>query len=99
MVNSADLQNAYVKLYACLRNYIWDFRVVQLIANLEVAVYTRIPDLVEVRRYLDSLKLETRDVCQEDEELSSAFDKMYDILGENTEVFSKIYVVTEVVQK
>lgn len=98
MVNSADIQLAYNYLYECLRNYIWDFRTVQDIAQLEVATYQRIPDLNEVKRYLDRVYIATRDCRMEDENLDTALKDFYDSLLPSNVSYAKIYMVTEVIQ-
>ena len=98
MVNSADIQLAYNYLYECLRNYIWDFRTVQDIAQLEVATYQRIPDLNEVKRYLDRVSVATREIAMEDENLDTALKGFYDALLPSNKSYAKIYMVTEVIQ-
>ena len=98
MVNSADIQIAYNYLYECLREYIWDFRTVQDIAQLEVATYQRIPDLDEVKRYLDRVYISIREVRVDDENLDAAFKEFYDALLPSNKSYSKIYMVTEVIK-
>lgn len=69
VITSSDIQAKYEKLYEFLMKYLWEFAVVQDIANLEIAIFKRFPDKDEMDHALQSLK---RDVHQTYSELSKA---------------------------
>lgn len=98
MVCLAEIENQYIKLYKVLRNYIWDYSVVELIAGLEVACCQAFPQIAEVRRLLDALKQAIRDVTAQDEELQVAFEQFEQLLNSSDDVYMKLSSVREVVQ-
>lgn len=98
MISSNELQSAYIKLYALLREYIWDFETARQIAKLEVAIYDRFPNLRNIRRILDTLRSDTRSVEAEDEKLKSAMNNLYSVLAESDSVYAKLDSVKEVIQ-
>jgi len=56
IITSADIQNAYQKLYVFLMEYLWDYKVVEALANLEISCYKTFPDKDEMLKYLDELR-------------------------------------------
>lgn len=56
IVSSIDIQNAYQKLYVFLMEYLWDYKVVEALANLEISCYKTFPDKDEMLKYLDELR-------------------------------------------
>ena len=55
MTATANLQILYNRLYKQLRKYIWEFSIVESIADFEVLVYQRFPDVSELKRAYDKL--------------------------------------------
>ena len=53
MITQQDLARKYVKLYECVRQYIWPVETVQDLAELEVATYERFPEIEEIRKKFD----------------------------------------------
>lgn len=99
MINANELQSAYVELYKCLRGYIWDVEVVELIANVEVECYKSFPDLRKLSSYLKLLKNEVRYKLPEpNEALNSAFDEFDNILdsNSNTDLYASLKTFHEV---
>lgn len=83
MICSVDFQNAYVELYTLMRNYIWDLDVVEMLADVEVAVYDAFIDIDKLNRCFQRLYPEVVDVAKDnsDEEMqdsADAFKKMID---------------------
>lgn len=96
MIGSYEIQLAYNDLYVQLRKYIWDFSVVCLIADLEIASYQALPDIPSVRSCLNKLKSATYEIQRNDEDLKKAFQDFEDALTSD-EVYTKLYKVSEVV--
>lgn len=97
MISSAEIQSAYVDLYTCLRNYIWDFRTVEYIAELEVMVYTTFPTMSDMRNKFNQLYMDVRDVCKRDEELDEACKAFQQIIDSDDIFYSKLDKVKEVI--
>lgn len=55
MITSSDIQVKYEKLYEFLMDFLWEFQVVQALANLEIAIFKRFPDKEEMLKYLTEL--------------------------------------------
>lgn len=90
MINSVRLQDAYINLYSELRKYIWRFDIVKLIADLEVAVFTRFQNINRVNDVITKLYSEIEDLITEDDDLNEAFNKFFDIIQEADTVYVKI---------
>ena len=73
MISAKDLQRAYVNLYRQLRNYVWDVDTVEHLANFEIEVYNRFPDLAEIKRLFEILKKDTADVVEMEQEDSEVY--------------------------
>lgn len=99
MISSAEVQSAYVDLYSCLRNYIWDFRTVETLAELEVLVYTTFPTMSDIRNKFNQLYTDVRDVCKDDEELDRACNAFQEIIETDDIFYSKLNRVNEVITK
>ena len=56
VITSSDIQVKYEKLYKFLMQFLWEFKVVQDLANLELAVFKRFPDKDEMMNCLRILK-------------------------------------------
>lgn len=97
MVTSTQLQNKYIKLYECIRNYIWSYEVIDSLADLEIETFKALPDIMVVKAILDRLHVQTRNICKEDEDLECAFDEFEEILENDTEVCYTITQVNEVI--
>lgn len=90
MINSVRLQDAYINLYSELRKYIWRFDIVELIADLEVAVFTRFQNINRVNELITKLYSEIKDLITEDDDLNEAFNKFFDIIQDADTVYVKI---------
>ena len=55
MITSSDIQVKYEKLYEFLMDFLWEFQVVQSLANLEISIFKRFPDKDEMLKYLTEL--------------------------------------------
>lgn len=98
MISCRELQNAYIHMYENLRNYIWGFKTVEHLANLEVAIYSSFPDLATVNKEFNALYLDIREMLEEDEDLSASVKEFKDILDNiEGDFYLKLDQVQEVV--
>jgi hypothetical protein len=72
IIDMHDISYAYVNLYRQLRNYIWPYETVEHIAELEIAVHSRFPNLQDVKRYFNLLRQDISRSDIEDEDLDKA---------------------------
>lgn len=98
MLTSPNLQQAYIDMYKALREYIWEFRTVETLANLEIETFVAFPNLLKVKQLYSELKLLTNEVAAEDEELEKSMKKFGDLLENVNSLYLKPYVVNEVIQ-
>lgn len=98
MLTSPNLQQAYVEMYKALREYIWEFRTVETLANLEIETFVAFPNLLKVKQLYSELKLLTNEVAAEDKELEKSMKKFGDLLENVNSLYLKPYIVNEVIQ-
>ena len=55
IVTSNDIQIRYQKLYKFLMDFLWEYDVVEALANLEIACYKQFPDKEEMTKSLRDL--------------------------------------------
>lgn len=96
MITLQDLTRQYVKLYECVRKYIWPFKTVEDLAELEIAVYNRFPDIEEVRVKFEKFYRDIQLECKEDEELNKEVEAFRKVLDSDDIMYSKILKVNEV---
>ena len=100
MISSRDIQNSYINLYRNLRNYVWEFHTVELLAELEIAVYKSFPDIDEIRNIFNHLYQDVRDVMRNDEDLRDSVESFKSIISQkDTEFYFKLNQVKEVITK
>lgn len=98
MLTSPNLQQAYIEMYKAIREYIWDFRTVETLANLEIETFVAFPNLLKVKQLYSELKLLTNDVAAEDKDLEKSMQKFGDLLEDVNSLYLKPYIVNEVIQ-
>lgn len=98
MTNANELQAAYVKLYRCMREYVWSFSTVELLAELEIAIYARFPDMDLVRSKFQALHLDIREQAKLDEELSEKIDALKELIDLEDSYYAELNSVREVYQ-
>ena len=81
VITSSDLQVKYEKLYTFLMKFLWEFAVVQDLANLEISIFKRFPDKDEMLKYLKELDYDISHTYNElaeadDEEFKNAFEDL-----------------------
>ena len=104
LVTSSDIQAKYEKLYTFLMQFLWEFEVVQKMANLEIAVFKRFPDQEEMLKCLNELNKcisYTYNEMAEDDD--KEFQKAFNGLEKAVEEFDpentgcELYAVEEVI--
>ena len=96
MILSSDVQSKYNDLYLQLRNYIWDFKAVQAIANLEIAVYKAIPEMNAIRKAFNNLVYQVKPVSDTDEDVEKAMNSFKKLIESDDEICKKLPRVQEV---
>lgn len=97
MISSSDFQISYNEIYKQMRKYIWDFETIENLVDFELSVYKAIPSIEDVRKCFQRLRMDTRCVEADDDELKSAFDKFSKLIGADQEIYKKLYQVDEVI--
>ena len=81
MITSSDIQVKYEQLYQFLMDFLWEFQVVQAIANLELAIFKRFPDKNEMLSTLSELKRSISETYNElDQDDESEFKEAFEDL-------------------
>ena len=96
MITQQDLARKYVKLYECVRQYIWPVETVQDLAELEVATYKRFPEIEEIRKKFDVFYRDIQLECLEDEDLNREVKAFKDLIESDDKIYSKLIKVNEV---
>lgn len=96
MLSLTDLKKYYVRLYEELRNYLWDFRTVEAIAELEIAVYRRFPDSSEIKAKFNRLYSLISNTCAEDTYLATAATNFKNTINSSDTYYSRITKPREV---
>lgn len=97
MINSVEMQSAYINLYKQMRKYVWGFRTVETLAELEIATYTTFPDMAVVRSKFNQLRLDIKKQIDEDEELAEAVEAFQKLIEVDEVYYAKLDKVREVV--
>ena len=98
MISTFRLQQAYINLYKQFRNYIWDYNKVEMLANLEMAIFKACPDITECKMLFNTLKINIQDIVSEDEDFKEVIDDFSELLDSDTEIYCPITVIKERVQ-
>lgn len=96
MITLQDLTREYVKLYECVRRYIWPYDTVEDLAELEIAIYNRFPNIEDVRKKFETFYRDIQLECKADKELQGQVDAFRKVLDSEDIVYSKLYKVEEV---
>lgn len=93
MISAKQLQSSYNKLYACLRNYIWPYDIVNTIAELEISVYDTFPNTSEILIHFTRLNNFCKMYLNDDEELIKALSSFDDTLKQaDSGIYAKLDV-------
>lgn len=96
-ISSQNYRNIYEKLYDQIRNYLWPYKVLEVLADVETDVYNAFIDTDKLRIDFEKLKKAMKDVLIDDPLLQKYVTKMTDLLNEpvETTVFLGIPRVNE----
>lgn len=102
VVTSSDIQVKYEQLYKFLMGFLWEFKVVQDLANLEIAIFKRFPDKDEMLNCLRILKTSISYTYNEmaeddDEDFKTAVDKLEEAINNYEDPGFELYSVEEVI--
>lgn len=102
VITSSDIQVKYEQLYKFLMDFLWEFPVVQSIANLELAIFKRFPDKDEMLRCLRDLKLNISYTYNElekddDTEFKEAVEDLEQTIEDYEDSGCELYCVEELV--
>jgi hypothetical protein len=102
IITSADLQNKYLDFYRCMMQYLWDIRVVENLAHLEIAIYERFPDKSTILRYLNLLRPDIKSTYTEldsngDHEFKDSFETLVKYTEQYDDPGLELYGVKEYV--
>lgn len=84
MITAKQLQGSYNKLYEQLRNYIWPYEAVKMIANLEVAIYSTFPIIQDIMTHFNRLSNFCHTYIKDDEDLNKSLANLSDIISESS---------------
>lgn len=102
VITSSDIQVKYEKLYKFLMQFLWEFKVVQDLANLELAVFKRFPDKDEMMNCLRILKTSISYTYNEmaeddDEDFKLAVEGLEEAIENYEDPGCELYSVEEVI--
>lgn len=87
-INSQDIQNVYMDFYTYMMKYLWNLKVVQNLANLEISIFQRFPDKDEMEKALNALEVEIKDTLNDEENPESKdFKEAFEVLKEYIEEY------------
>lgn len=100
MIQATLLQSYYNKLYKELRKYIWDFKTVEDLAEFEIAVYQRFPDIENIEKTFFKLRRDVTqsDIYKDDEDLQYALDGFEKKLEGADQLYADLNTFREVVE-
>lgn len=90
VITSMDIQNAYIKFYSYMMQYLWDLNTVMNLAKLEIAIYKRFPKKEEMQQYIDLLEKDIYLTYDNEEALNSTdFKKSFEHLKQYIEDYEE----------
>lgn len=97
MISSSLFRNGYEKFYTEMRNYLWDVRTLELLADVQIATYQAFVDPKELQDKLEKLYQAIRHIAQDDEYLQKAYDEFHQVIEDNqeTQAYFTIYQVNQ----
>ena len=97
MISSNEIQSAYIDLYVQFRKYIWPFRVVNLVVDLEIETFKLFPDLASLYKIFQELNREISSTSKDDQDFQSAIDAYEKLISRDCQLYAAIDFVREVI--
>lgn len=79
-VSSQEFRNAYENFYIEMRKYLWPYKVLEELADVEVSIYSAFVDIETLRRDFNRLLSSIKDEYKEDEKLAKVADKISNLI-------------------
>ena len=96
MICSKDLQRVYVKFFELMRNYIWEFPIVEILADVEVGIFDSFIDADKLRKDFMKLQTNIQPILKDDKELKEVTDKLKSLIDDLTDQqYADLYQVQE----
>lgn len=93
--SSTILKDKYNNFYAAMRNYVWDFDTVKLLAEIEELCYTSFPDKGKLQGLLNKIKSKFNSLP--DEALKDAYHDLVDLLSKSDTFYTKLSIPQEAI--
>lgn len=84
MISSQDFRNKYEPFYDAMRLYLWPYDVLEVLANVEVEIYTDFIDRDKLLSDFNKLKNMIRETLNEDENLQKACTDLEEVINDET---------------
>lgn len=97
MISASDFQRIYVKIYKVMREYIWDFDVVDALSDFEVSVYRLFPDIYEIENKFRALRKVVDSYDIDDPDMDKYFDKFEELLDSDDSIYYAVTTFREVI--
>ena len=99
MISSTDFQQAFVRLFSAMRKYVWEFNVIEMLADLEVAIYDAFMNVPNAKQVFEKLQKEVKYKVTDDEDLDDALAEMAELFdAASTDSYYRLYQVQEAVK-
>ena len=92
MISNIDIKRQYIDLYKNLRKYMWDYKFVCCLVDLEDSVLKKFPNMSDVRKNVNKLYSMCKTSRSCDEDLQRAFIDMKNLVEDNECGFAFISV-------
>lgn len=96
MISARILQNSYQNMYEEVRRYVWDIDTVEVLAELEISIFSAFPNMAKVKKFAHKFESLAHEAMKKDKELSKAVTKLIELVDSESITYHNIYQVREV---
>lgn len=99
MVTATSLQTTYNKFFTEFRNYIWNFSIIESLADLEIEVYQAFPDMESLKSKCKKFKrqISSTEAYKQDDKFKTTFEEFESSVEEVDTLYANIKTFREVV--
>lgn len=97
MISSRDFQNRYEVFYDQMRQYLWSYDTLELLAQVEADIYSAFIDREKLASDFYKMSTSLKEVLKEDEDFQKAYDKLRELIDSEEE--SGFYQLNKVTEK